>query len=177
MHAARTSKVVPWVAGLGLLWAGMILGVSFLASPVKFAAPDLTMTAALEVGRLTFAASHKVQALLAVVLLGLLAAWGARRGWLLGGGAVALLAVEVLGIMPVLDRQTAAVLQGGDTAMTLLHFGYVGAETLKLALLIATSVVALRAQSLSARAPRVASASDPSRSHAAQSDEASPRRA
>jgi hypothetical protein len=146
MRASQPSKVVPWIAGLGFVWAGMILGVCFLASPVKFAAPSLSMTTALEVGRLTFAAFHKVEGVLALLWVGLLAAWGTRKGWLLGGGVIALWVVQVVGIMPVLDRQTAAVLQGGSTAMTVLHFGYVGAETLKLGLLIALSAVAMRAQ-------------------------------
>jgi len=154
MSASQPSKVVPWVAGLAFVWAGMSLGVCFLASPVKFAAPSLSMTTALEVGRLTFAAFHKVQGVLALVLVGMLAVWGTRKGWLLGGGVIALWVAQVVGIMPVLDRQTAAVLQGGSTAMTLLHFGYVGAETLKLALLIALAVVATRAQTRCAAGPR-----------------------
>jgi hypothetical protein len=39
------------LAALLLLWAGVLLGVSVLAAPAKFAAPRLTLPVALDVGR------------------------------------------------------------------------------------------------------------------------------
>src|SRR5690606_35153067 len=42
------------LAFVTLLWLGLLLGVSFLATPVKFAAPTLTLAVALDVGRVTF---------------------------------------------------------------------------------------------------------------------------
>jgi hypothetical protein len=36
------------------IWAGLLLGVSFVATPAKFLAPSLPMTQALDVGRWTF---------------------------------------------------------------------------------------------------------------------------
>lgn len=35
---------------LAVLWAGLLLGVSFLATPVKFLAPSLSLPVALDVG-------------------------------------------------------------------------------------------------------------------------------
>src|SRR5690606_30735313 len=39
---------------LAVLWTGLLLGVSFLATPVKFLAPSLSLPVALDVGRQTF---------------------------------------------------------------------------------------------------------------------------
>lgn len=46
-----TQKILP---AIYLIWAGLIVGVSFIATPVKFQAPNLTMPVALEVGKATF---------------------------------------------------------------------------------------------------------------------------
>jgi hypothetical protein len=42
------------LSALALVWAGTLFGVSFLATPVKFLAPSLTLPVALDVGRQTF---------------------------------------------------------------------------------------------------------------------------
>ncbi len=38
-----------------LIWAGVALGVAFVATPAKFLAPSLSLPVALDVGRHTFA--------------------------------------------------------------------------------------------------------------------------
>jgi hypothetical protein len=42
-----------------ILWLGLLLGVSFLATPAKFLAPSLALPVALDVGRHTFAVFNK----------------------------------------------------------------------------------------------------------------------
>lgn len=50
------------IAGLlALLWAGMILGISFLESWVKFRAPSLTKAIGFDVGKTVFSLFHTVQ--------------------------------------------------------------------------------------------------------------------
>lgn len=142
--ATPAPPALRWVGALSLLWAGMVLGVSFLASPVKFSAPHLSMPVALEVGRITFAAFNQVQAAFAVGLVVLLAFGRRRSAWLLGGLVVACWAAQTFWLLPALHPQTDAVIQGGSTAMTALHFTYVGSETLKLLLLGALGWMALR---------------------------------
>ena len=51
-------------------WFGMLLGVSFLATPAKFLAPSLTLGVALDIGRQTFAILNKVEWLFSAVLAG-----------------------------------------------------------------------------------------------------------
>ena len=40
--------------GIALVWAGVAIGGSLIATPAKFQAPSLSMTTALEVGRAQF---------------------------------------------------------------------------------------------------------------------------
>lgn len=42
------------IAALLFVWAGVLLGISFVATPAKFLAPSLPMVQALDVGRWTF---------------------------------------------------------------------------------------------------------------------------
>ena len=54
---------------VSILWIGLLLGVSFLATPVKFQAPSLTLPVALDVGRQTFAVFNGVELGLSAVLM------------------------------------------------------------------------------------------------------------
>ena len=46
---------------IAYVWLGLVLGVSFLATPVKFRAKSLTRPVALDVGRTTFHAFGKLE--------------------------------------------------------------------------------------------------------------------
>ena len=50
----RSYGMTQRLRNLFLIWAGIIFGVSLLATPAKFLAPDLSLTEALQVGRVTF---------------------------------------------------------------------------------------------------------------------------
>ena len=54
---------------IAYVWLGLVLGVSFLATPVKFRAKSLTRPVALDVGRTTFHAFGKLEWLLSVALV------------------------------------------------------------------------------------------------------------
>lgn len=49
------------LAALLLLWAGVLIGVSFLAAPAKFAAPSLSLPVAMDVGRQEFGTLNLVE--------------------------------------------------------------------------------------------------------------------
>jgi hypothetical protein len=54
-----------WVC---FMWAGMTVGISMIATPVRFTAVSISRPVALDVGRVVFAALNKAE-LLALVLL------------------------------------------------------------------------------------------------------------
>lgn len=127
------------------LWLGMLLGVSGLATPVKFMAPSLSLPAALDVGRHTFAAFNRVEWLLAIVLL--LALWRSRPGlgaWAVATALTTILLVETVSLLPALDQRVETVLQGGIPAPSSLHRLYVLAEGAKAALLGIMAAIVLR---------------------------------
>lgn len=49
------------IYGLCLLWCGILLGVSFVATPAKFLVAELDIITAIKVGRATFKAYHYVE--------------------------------------------------------------------------------------------------------------------
>lgn len=62
----RWATVVP--DAMPFLWAGAIIGHSFVATPAKFKAEGLEKAMALEVGRATFTLFHRVEFLLLVLV-------------------------------------------------------------------------------------------------------------
>lgn len=63
---ARTAKAI---YGLSPVWAGMLIGVSFLATQATFLAPSLSLQVALDVGRQTFALFGTVEVVCGTLLL------------------------------------------------------------------------------------------------------------
>ena len=64
------------ISALLFIWAGLLLGVSFIATPAKFLAPSLPMAQALDVGRWTFHVLGLIEwGFVAVVGLLILVAW------------------------------------------------------------------------------------------------------
>ena len=131
-----------WIDGLGpkllLVWAGLALGVAFLATPAKFLAPSLSLPVALDVGRHTFAVYDRLELTLLAAWL-TLGLWSADRPrWYLAAlvpGAV--VAAEALWLLPALDRRVAVVLAGGSLVDDpVLHAAYIGCEVVKAAALL-----------------------------------------
>lgn len=125
-----------WDRTFALVWAGMVLGVSFLATPAKFLAPSLPRPVALDVGRHTFRTFGWVETTLAP-LLGLSAAVPAQqRPLALAPGLIVL--AQALWLRPRLDARTRQVVDGGEAPPPSgLHLAYVACEVVKLAVLLA----------------------------------------
>jgi hypothetical protein len=128
-HTALT--VLVW------LWAGVLIGVSFVAAPVKFNAPSLTLPVAMDVGRQEFGALNLLEAGFAVATLTL--AWLARPSrlvWVGLGLAVAIVALQGLWLLPMLDARAEIIIQGGKPPPAPWHGLYIGLEIAKLAALL-----------------------------------------
>ena len=61
MNTGKERNFVTIRIVLALVWFGVLAGVSFLATPIKFMAPSLSLSVALDVGRQTFAALNPLE--------------------------------------------------------------------------------------------------------------------
>lgn len=127
--------------------AGLVLGISFVAQPVKFSAPGVALAQQVRIGSVIFHASHTVQWVLLLALVGaiglapaLVPVWTAQVGpwaWMtlgVGAGIATLsLALQSQGLMPLLDERVAALGRGQTVpSEPWLHLSYVGLEVTKL---------------------------------------------
>ncbi len=136
-------RLLPF-AVLCLLWAGIVVGISFIEAPVKFHAPTLTRAAALDVGRTVFQASQWVQAVFAVLAVGA-ALFGRvpRPAWLCLAVGVGALVVQMEWLFPLLAARTEAILSGAVPTGPNPHRAYGLLEVFKVLALILGAVLAL----------------------------------
>lgn len=118
-----------------LIWAGLILGVSFIATPVKFQAPHLTMPVALEVGKATFHLFNIVEWSV-IVMASVLTVFlpYTRRKWLALVALATVLIAQSFWLLPILDGRADAVIAGSLSEPGHHHWVYIVLEVIKLLL-------------------------------------------
>ena len=131
-------------AFVSLAWLGALLGVSFLATPVKFQAPSLDLAVALDVGRVTFAAFSKVEWGMATLLgIAVFFPRAPRAEIALSVAAMLVVAVQALWLLPVLDARVEAIIAGQSLPASMHHMLYAVLEAAKALTLVAVALVAL----------------------------------
>ena len=131
---------------LTFVWLGLLLGISFIETPLKFRAPDIDVPRALGIGRLVFGALNIVEIGLAVALMLLVIQREAAAGQV----AVLVLVVaallsQIALIRPRLNRRTDRIIAGEVLQRSRLHLGYVVLEVAKVGLLITFGVLLAQA--------------------------------
>ena len=122
---------------LAALWLGIVIGVSFMATPIKFNAPSLSLSTALEVGRVTFRLLNHVEWGLAAMMVFVVATSAERRMDVLVA-ALAVGAIVVLQstwLLPALGRRTDALAGVASAAPSSLHQLFIIVELFKCVLL------------------------------------------
>lgn len=139
LHAAAA------LAFLAALWLGILLGVSFLATPVKFQAQSLSLPVALEVGQVTFSLFAKVEWVLALLTAGcLVAGRPGRSETMLALPVLAIVALQAFWLLPVLDVRLEAIIAGSAPPPSHHHIIYIVAEAAKALTLLALAWSAFR---------------------------------
>jgi hypothetical protein len=135
-----------WPAALvtvALLWAGMILGVAFIAVPAQFAAAGLARPLGIDITRQVFTAFSRVELGLAAVTLVLaLVVRPGRLPWALLVLLWLMVALQSVWLLPVLDVRADQLLQGQEPAAGPWHGLFVGSEVSKLVVLLLLAWVA-----------------------------------
>ena len=129
---------------LPLLWAGILLGASFLGTLAKFQAPSITLPIALDVGRQTFSMLLQIELILAVVTIFLTCFPRIRREALIGLGLVGIVVTtQSIWLRPILDVRVERFLQGEEPPISFHHTLYAALEALKVVVLTVVSIRAM----------------------------------
>ncbi len=161
------------LTSLLLLWAGILFGVSFVATPAKFLAPSLTLPQALDVGRWTF---HVLAYIEWGCLLAAFAVLGAMRRRpgdvpkgiaICLGGIAGLLALQSFWLRPILDMRVLAIMNGRAVPASDFHLLYLALETTKFILVVVAGWIttAGRGSTVNATERRRARAVNEARQH------------
>lgn len=137
------------IAAILFVWTGVLLGVSFIATPAKFLAPSLPMAQALDVGRWTFHVLSLVEWGFAAASATLLVtAWRTRR---VRGSLVVLIAVvvfvmvaETFALRPQLDARVLQIMTGESVSPSPWHKIYIALEALRLILILSVGICVIR---------------------------------
>lgn len=114
------------------VWVGLLIGLAFIETPLKFLAPDVTTEIALGIGRLVLTAAD-IAGVLLLAGLTLVSALPPRveRGRAVALGALWLvLLIQVAVVRPLLNARTDVILSGRDAGESPLHAFYVIADVL-----------------------------------------------
>ena len=125
------ARLRPFTAALYL---GVVLGVSFIATPAKFMAP-LPLADHLQIGRVTFSVLQGIELGLVVAL------FMVERRWLGPAIVAALVLAQFFWLRPLIDARVDVFVAGDTPEPAPWHHLYVGAELVKV---IVLAVVALR---------------------------------
>lgn len=143
LKTVRTLLVNPaWVC---FVWFGMTAGISLIATPARFSAPSLDRAAALDVGRVVFAALNKAELMALILLLILVRLSGrASRYWAPCGALAAILILQSAWLLPELAERAQQIVAGVEPPPSIAHAAYAILEIGKLLILLYTGFFAMR---------------------------------
>lgn len=124
------------------IWCGLILGLSFIESWLKFQAPNVTLSIGLGIGRLVFSVSNKMQIFFALVLISI-AFWKKITVNYSLIVAIATLLIHTFWLLPALDVRAQEVINGVNHSSSNLHIYFVLIEIIKLVALLTSGFIYL----------------------------------
>lgn len=118
-------------------WLGMTVGVTLIATPVRFTAGSITRPVALDVGRVVFAALNKAELLALALLLIVVRASGRSASlWAPSGALVLIVLAQGAWLIPELAARADIILAGGEPPPSYAHALYSTLELAKIGLLL-----------------------------------------
>ncbi|MBO8190116.1 hypothetical protein ITI46_00040 [Streptomyces oryzae] len=142
MNAASAATAT--ATAVTFVWLGMVLAISFLEAPLKFRAPGVTVPLGLGIGRVVFRALNRIEAVLALAVVGAVALGGPPvHIAVLTAATALLLAAQLFAIRPVLNRRSDRVLAGETLPRSRAHWVYVATESVKVLVLLALGISVL----------------------------------
>lgn len=123
-----------WVC---FVWVGMTVGISMIATPVRFTAESITRPIALDVSRVVFAALNKAEFLALVLLLVIVRVSGrSRKLWAWCGILILIVLAQGAWLIPELSARTDIIMAGSELPSSSAHAIYSSLELVKIGLLL-----------------------------------------
>lgn len=133
-----------WVC---FLWTGISVGISMIATPVRFTTPSISRPVALDVGRVVFAALNKVELATLVLLLIIVRVAGLSRQWWVASAILTLIILaQGAWLIPELAARTDIIVAGGEPPPSHAHAIFSSLELAKIGLLLYFGFSALPAK-------------------------------
>ena len=118
-------------------WTGLTVGVSMLATPIRFTAESITRPVALDVGRVVFAALNKAELAALVALLVVVRLSGRSSTWWAWCGFLILIVLaQGTWLIPELSARTDMIIAGGTQPPSNAHAIYSTLELAKIGVLL-----------------------------------------
>ena len=113
------------------VWRGMVLGISFLATPLKFRAPGVDLRTGLAIGRLVFGALNTAEIVLAAAVLTGLFTTAPASAVSAAIAGTAILLIQLLAVRPHLTTRSNRILVGANAPRSNGHHVYIALEAEK----------------------------------------------
>lgn len=127
------------------IWAGLLVGISFIETPLKFQAPGVTTQIGIGIGNLVFHALNKVETgLLLILLCCYFFSIEQSISFILFLLLVAVVALQTWWLLPSLDERVSMIQQGMQPPASQLHVYYISSEIAKLILLSNLGISAIK---------------------------------
>lgn len=128
-----------------LVWFGLVIGVSFIATPAKFIVPELDLITAIKVGRATFHVFLYVEgSIAATIVLILLTQNLSRIKRLYLGSLITLFLLQQTVISPLVKINSESLFNGNADYSSYPHIVFIGTEVIKALLLVGYTTITNR---------------------------------
>ncbi len=123
--------------GVAFFWAGLVIGLSFIETPLKFRAPGVTLEIGLGIGRLVFSTLNRIElGLIVLLFVSLALAKAGRLQQILFVVLAAIVFLQTFWLLPALDARAEMVILGNPPPPTSHHIVFVAMESTKAACLL-----------------------------------------
>ncbi len=146
----KMTKLNDMMVSAALIWIGFTGAISFMEAWIKFKAPGVTLPIGLGIGRLVFSALNKVEwalaFIIAVVFIYQFVAVNENNLHAIIDLCftfvivLVILVLETFWLLPKLDKRASAIIASNSLPASSLHIYFIGAECIKIGLLIYFSI-------------------------------------
>lgn len=134
------------LAAIAFVWAGLVIGLSFIETPLKFQAPGITRELGLGIGRLVFSALNRIEIGLSLITILVAVLWRPLAlPRILLAFVLFLVLLQTAWLLPVLDARAMLLVDGGvEPPPSYHHVMFIVVEALKVVSLLLLGILTLR---------------------------------